>query len=530
MTHARRSLALIALLALAAVGCSGSDDDPPPNPPGDADGDGVVDADDNCVNDTNPEQADSDVDGPGDACDPIPTAYAYESALVAGQSSVAYAGPTKQHALLERLVETVLALQDAPGSVEDDLNFFFRFDADASDALGHGITLAGGEAVTPGPAWGDIEPGHGLIEGIAGVDPPGLLGGEFFGWTDGLDADPEPVELVDYLFAVLDEEATDGFSVTIDTVAGTEQLPPGVNYVDARGHDLRQLIEKFLYGAVAFSQGTNAHLQTDWEAANVQDESSPYTEAEHHWDQAFGHFGAARNLGAYTDDEIRAAGPDRRPELENGYNDANGDGLIDLYSEINFGASRLCAARDAGAVVATDLTQQAFDAFLLGREILKNAAGGSFTAAQRAALDDELTVVATTWETCLAATVVHGINAVITEMARFDVANARYADVDNFLSLAAAWGEMKALALGLQLSPLSPFRSGAVAGIDVDDLRQIHALFGDAPVLADGTQLGTGPAPLTVAEAIDAYVADLETARDILATAYELDPANAASW
>jgi NHL repeat/Thrombospondin type 3 repeat len=41
----------------------------PEQPPPDSDGDGVADADDNCVNAPNPGQADSDADGAGDACD-----------------------------------------------------------------------------------------------------------------------------------------------------------------------------------------------------------------------------------------------------------------------------------------------------------------------------------------------------------------------------------------------------------------------------------------------------------------------------
>lgn len=45
-------------------------DDGPSSPPADADGDGIVDADDNCPQAANADQADSDADGAGDACDP----------------------------------------------------------------------------------------------------------------------------------------------------------------------------------------------------------------------------------------------------------------------------------------------------------------------------------------------------------------------------------------------------------------------------------------------------------------------------
>ena len=41
----------------------------PPTPPKDTDGDGVIDTEDNCINEWNPDQADSDMDKIGDACD-----------------------------------------------------------------------------------------------------------------------------------------------------------------------------------------------------------------------------------------------------------------------------------------------------------------------------------------------------------------------------------------------------------------------------------------------------------------------------
>jgi hypothetical protein len=41
----------------------------PPEPPEDTDGDGVIDTEDNCINEWNPDQADSDSDNIGDACD-----------------------------------------------------------------------------------------------------------------------------------------------------------------------------------------------------------------------------------------------------------------------------------------------------------------------------------------------------------------------------------------------------------------------------------------------------------------------------
>jgi hypothetical protein len=54
-------------------------------------------------------------------------------------------------------------------------------------------------------------------------------------------------------------------------------------------------------------------------------------------------------------------------------------------------------------------------------------------------------------------------------------------------------------------------------------------LLGDAPVLADGSQGGV-PATGTAQEAIDAYLADLQSARDILEEAYSFDSDVVAGW
>ena len=65
--------------------CDGCPTDPAKTAPGacgcgvpetDSDGDGVPDCKDNCPNDSNPDQADADNDGVGDACQPAAAKYA----------------------------------------------------------------------------------------------------------------------------------------------------------------------------------------------------------------------------------------------------------------------------------------------------------------------------------------------------------------------------------------------------------------------------------------------------------------------
>ena len=226
-----------------------------------------------------------------------------------------------------------------------------------------------------------------------------------------------------------------------------------------------------------------------------------------------------------------------------------------MRSEFNFSNSTNCAKRDQGTADntnPTNLTKEVFDAFVLGREILQNAATGATESAPGSlsteaaeALDAQIVIAAQTWEKCVAATVVHYINDVIGDMGNFS--NDEFADLDNFLDLAKHWSEMKGFAIGLQFSPYSPFRTGEIVvdgtvetvAVDLDDLKEVLTLMGDAPVLADGTQdtttdnvengsLYAGAA--TAAEAKAAYIDDLETARDILEQAYAFDTENVAGW
>ena len=215
--------------------------------------------------------------------------------------------------------------------------------------------------------------------------------------------------------------------------------------ISASGIHYRQLIQKFLSVSVNFSQGTNDYLQADF--AEMLGEEKPgkgYSAGAHDFDEAFGYYGAARDMNDYTDDE--AAGKGGRAEYGNGYYDSNGDGLIDIRAEFVFGHAQNCAKRDrkknAEGVAYTDYSKAAMDAFLVGRRILENAEeAGELTADADAALQAQIDVAALTWEQCIAATVVHYINDVSDDMG--DFVDGNFADLKNFTDLAKHWGEMK---------------------------------------------------------------------------------------
>ena len=503
----------------------------------DADADGVGDNGDNCPSDANADQLDSDANGSGDACDAIPTTYTFSSSITEGESSISYTGQTARQLLMLGLVDAMNGLTERPGeqaAVDAELSFYIN--GDGADATPHGFDVKGGEPVIPGPTYGDISKGKNLDGKIAGGNGEGggetskLIGAGFFGWQTGLDSTPLPIELVAYFIDRMAAESTDGTTPSI-SVVGNPAVAIDSVVTDVNGLNYRQLMQKFLTGAVSFSQGTNDYFKTDFASATGQEGTKAYTAGEHDFDEAFGYYGGARNMNDFTDDE--AAGKGGRDAWGKGYNDSNGDGSIDVRSEVVLGHAQNCAKRDRGSkgedgVARTDFSKEVFDAFLIGRKIVGNAATNpGLNEAEQAALDAQIKIASVTWEKCVAATVVHYINDVTGDMGKFVAPD--FADLKNFNDLSKHWGEMKGFALALQFSPASPFRDGSVAGTDVEDLRLMLSLLGDAPVLADGSQGGVS-ATGTAQAAIDAYLADLQTARGILEEAYTFDSAVVAGW
>ena len=275
-------------------------------------------------------------------------------------------------------------------------------------------------------------------------------------------------------------------------------------YVTPEGQDLKQLIQKFLLGAVAFQQGADDYLSDDVDgkglkAANTLVDGKTYTNLEHQWDEGFGYFGAARDYLSYTDDELAAKGG--RDGWSNGYYDTNMDGKIDLNSEYNFGNSTNAAKRDRGSNGTTDLTKDAMEGFLKGRALINANAGNALTNAQMTELQGYRDQAVLAWEKSIAATVIHYINDTIGDLNGIDdgVATA---------DLAKHWSELKGFLLGLQFNPASPLSDA--------DFVAVNNLVGDQP---DFSVTGK-----------TAYITGLETARTTLQVAYGFDAAVAASW
>jgi hypothetical protein len=428
--------------------------------------------------------------------------YAFESRFEDGVSSVSYGGQTFRQVLISSMKTEMGLIQDEiaggaifdAGDVAARLSFYVDFDGETSGGLPHLIST------TPAPLqtnWEDIGGGSNLVDKIAGND----AGPQHQDWsTDfiGWDASDSPEDLVrDWI------EACDALAVTYSTGPVVDFNGNQINnwFVAPTGLDYQQLLQKFLLGAVNYSQGADDYLDdasdNGLNSDNTRpDDGDPYTALEHAWDEGFGYWGGSRNYLEYTDDEIATS--DGRPEYVNGYNDFDGDEAIDLKSEINFAASVNAGKRDRGAaglgVEGIDFTEQTVTAFLTGRAII-TFADGALSDEDFALLQEQRDIAVDGWERAIAATAIHYFNDTLQDM---------LADEYSYDDHTKHWGELKGFLLSLQFNPRSQ--------VSDEDLTDIHALVGTAPAF---------PGDMGSAQ----YIADLVEARGMLADAYGFDAA-----
>ena len=443
---------------------------------------------------------------------PLQRAYEFDSRFTQG-SALAYSGQTARQVLLADLTSEfsriAADLRDgrfAPsaGQTRARLDFFFRFDGETSGELEHQLSsvptplqvtyneistqknlvgkLAGNDSVTDYKDWSSQFTGHGLGDDVT-----------------------SPESYVNTLFQRVDEAAA-------DRAAGDVPVDPNGDdiadvFITPQGHDIQRITASFIGMAIAFSQAADDYLDDDTDgkgllASNTQvvknGEPKPYSALGHAWDEGFGYFGAARNYLDYADDELAQTGG--RLDWQ-GSNDTDGDGKIDLKSETNFLHSVYCAERDrdSAASAKTDLTRGVIEPFIGGRALIL-AAGETLSDVERAQLASYRDAIISTWEKCVAATVVHAINQTLKHMATFDTPT--YSFVDH----ARDWGELKGLSLGLQFNPRSPLNGQPELG-GVTYFELFHELIGAAPVLPGSADAA-------------AYQSALRQARSLIAERY----------
>lgn len=449
--------------------------------------------------------------------------YTFTSAFVDGQSSVSYSGQTARHVLIAELNHYIGSqlqddLENGTLTSRDDvlvkLNKYYR----ATHWDNFPITFIDNAQQSFFAELSNSP--KSLSDKMAGNDDAGQHkdwnNGDFAGWGDPDSLDPEallgPEGLIDLFFGQLADNAEQHLNGGLRQSAAGEEI--NSVYVNTDGTNLKELIQKFLLVGITYSQATDDYLGHEVEGKGLttdnisaKDAGDTYSNLEHQFDEGFGYFGAARDYLEYNDNEIAgkvSTDADGRSDW-NGEHDSNGDGLIDLKSEFNFGNSTNAAKRDRGTKDndnATDYTQQIMQAFLAGRNIINANSGATLTTTQMAELLGHRDIAVDGWERAIVSTVIHYINEVRSDLAKMGSDEFSYSDVAKHFS------ELKGFALGIQFNPYSK--------VSDEDFAELHSLLGKAPVLEQ-------------ADVAD-YQAKLLVAREILATALSFDANNVVGW
>ena len=259
----------------------------------------------------------------------------------------------------------------------------------------------------------------------------------------------------DYILPGYEMNAGDAISAWI-----TDAVTNGKTNAD--GIRLDQMVQKTLWGAVAYWQGTSKYMSKIPNDDNtMSDDGDPYTAMEHHWDESFGYFGAARDYNTgYSDDNAR----------KTTQNDSNGDGSIDFKTEFNSGWGITAAKRDLvdGVSVDYDFTGTIMNAYLEGRTLIYNQAPLDEILVQR-------DIILNTWEKVVAAVTIHYVNDVAADMAALYPADSNAGPLSDLSAdLNNHWGEMRGYANGLLYNDFKV--------ISDSDLNTILTTMGTSPV------------------------------------------------
>lgn len=459
-----------------------------------------------------------------DVMNTAPSSYSFTSKF-SRSNSVSYTGQAFRQVLINDIKKYMTTLKRGGHDKVDTLdalNSYFSYNESTDsyiDEIINGDSYFHVSAkdldgdmmlISEGDVYSDIQsPGKNLSSKIAGNDNP-LRRGSLKGWsslkvgsveltklaTDGV---VKPEHLIGALYETAAENAENG---SVFVVKNGDQAVQRISaaYVTEEGLDLAQLVQKFFHGAVSYSQAARDYLSTDLspkKGLNV-DNTKPYkgtksyTAMEHHFDEAFGYMGAARDFNLYTDTQIAS-------KLSR---DTNDDGEISLLSEKNQGLSTNFSRMDLIAKnngFEMDLSGSAMSAFLKGRNLITKAPKDykKYVVAQAH-------VALANWEKALAATTLHYVNFTIAQMDAFGTKNYLFKNHVKF------WSEMKGFALSFQFSP--------VALMSDTQFDQLHTLLGDKPVLHKNGL-----------ESVQQYRKDLTAARGLLQNVYSF-PASSKNW
>ena len=180
-------------------------------------------------------------------------------------------------------------------------------------------------------------------------------------------------------------------------------------YIDPNtGFDLSEMYSLTVLGGVLWSHGLRTYFQhlEDGEnnipVINATD-TLPYTEMEHHLDEVFGYFGAARKFYAFTDEELASQNGGKK--YKDNYPQ---DGFINFRYEYNFTFAVMAAQIDLWSTSKTDYSKTIYDGFYYARKNIIDKKYDSLIINKQLILEN--------WEEIVSAHSIHGINNVIQQL------------------------------------------------------------------------------------------------------------------
>lgn len=262
-----------------------------------------------------------------------------------------------------------------------------------------------------------------------------------------------------------------GLDVVKDMIARAAASTKGFDAEN--GYDYGQLISKFTMGAVQYSQAVDNYLDEKM-TADVKPNNKPYGEGaaytgkEHSWDEAFGYFGApahALSLDAETAYNIA-----KKKDLAAA--DANGDGVVDLKTEMVFGPAYYAAGADKSG--KTTYLPTIVQAFIDGRKVITEANGEALTADELAAVQGYAAVIEDNWEKVLAEAIFKYAGSVYKDISAMKEEGAGDKLYRNYVK---HWGELAGFSMAIQ-SGRNNLGATAV---------ELNTLIGFGPVTADNS-------------------------------------------
>jgi hypothetical protein len=247
------------------------------------------------------------------------------------------------------------------------------------------------------------------------------------------------------------------------------------------GYDYIQLVSKFAMGAVFYNQAVDNYLDEKLAAGNKPNgkpykDGAAYTGKEHVWDEAFGYFGApAHSLTLSAKDVYNIA--KQKPEAL-AKADYNGDGVVDLKTEMAFAHAYYAASFDKGG--KTNYLHTIVQAYVDGRQLITDAQGQDLSDAQRQQLKAYADVIKTNWEKVIAEAVFKYAGSVYKDIAKLEEAVANNQDASKlFRTYGKHWGELKGFAMALEAGG----KNLGLVGV------KLNRLLGYSPVLLGNTQV-----------------------------------------